>query len=817
MYCQLALCAVLLALIPSTARSADVFDLAKAQALQHQREYGSLKKDISNRKWFDKVARQTLRPESLIIKSDRDPADVVLRRTEALLKHLGALDKAPKLDAEAKQLTALKEKVAKASVKDAKARYECYEELCKLRRKIAFANPLLNFDKITFLTHNMAYYGHICDQYIGHNQRPGGGLYVLHNPFSDKPKAQGLLDGVTVANGPMKGKQLTGGSFISLELSFDAKTMLFAWTQAVAPESIHKKWPVINKDCYKELWKPEAAFHIFSFDLKTRRLAGLTEGRHSDFDPCFLPGGRIVFISERRGGYGRCHPRPVPTYTLYSMKADGSDIIPLSYHETNEWHPSVSNDGMIIYSRWDYVDRDSDAAHHIWVTYPDGRDPRSYHGNYPKRRESRPWAEQSMRAVPGSKRFIGLATAHHGQNYGPIIRIDHQSPDDGACSQVRRITPETPFPESERRKRTPEARRYSTPWPLSEDFYLCVYDSQGKHFRLCLVDSFGNRELLYRDKSIPCLGPIPLRPRPMPPMLLAQTTAASEDRKGAADRKATISVLNVYDAELPLPKDTTIKELRIIEIFPKTTPLVDSPRIGVAAQSLARGVIGTVPVESDGSAYFEAPVGAAFYFQILDENGCTVQTMRSDTYLHRGEQLSCQGCHEPKRRILANRTGNPIAMKRAPSKITSEMSGSNPVLFPVLVQPVLDKKCIPCHTKEKAKGKKTPNLNGNQFGGNGWSQAYSTLSRYSWYKSGGNGAIRGNKTSYSIPGQVGAQGSKLYKMLKKGHNKVKLKGEELRRITLWLDCNSVFYGAYHETGRQARGEVVVPKASDQYK
>ncbi|MDP6543436.1 MAG: hypothetical protein QGH60_05550 [Phycisphaerae bacterium] len=795
-----------------------MLDLTKAQTAERQREYDSLKRDTSNRKWFDKVARQTLRPESLIIESDRDPADVVLRRTEALLKHLGGLNKAPNLDAEAKQLTALKEKVAKIPVRDIKARYECYEDLCKLRRKTAFTNPLLNFDKITFLTHNMAYYGHICDQYIGHNQRPGGGLYVLQDPFSDKPKVQNLLDGVTVLNGPMKGKGLTGGSFISLELSFDAKTMLFAWTLGLAPKGLHKKWPVIKTDCYKELWKPEAAFHIFSFDLKTRRLVQLTEGRHNDFDPCFLPSGRIVFISERRGGYGRCHPRPVPTYTLYSMKADGSDIIPLSYHETNEWHPSVGNDGMIIYSRWDYVDRDSDVAHHIWVTYPDGRDPRNYHGNYPRRRESRPWAEQSMRAVPGSKRFIGLATAHHGQNYGPLIRIDHQVPDDGACSQVRRITPETPFPESERGKRDPAAQRYSTPWPLNEDFYLCVYDSQGKHFRVCLVDSFGNRELLYCDERIPCLDPIPLRRRPTPPVLRSRTTAAIEDRKGNGDSKATIFVLNVYDAELPLPKDTTIKELRIIQLFPKTTPLIDSPRIGVAAQSLARGVIGTVPVESDGSAYFEAPVGVPFYFQILDENGCAVQTMRSDTYLHRGEQLACQGCHEPKMLAHSNRRRNPIALKRAASKITPEMSGSNPVSFPILLQPVLDKKCIPCHTKEKAKGKKkTPDLRGDKFVGNGWSQAYSTLSRYSWSKAGGNGAIRQNKTSFSIPGQVGAQGSKLYKMLKKGHNKVKLKPDQLRRITLWLDCNSVFYGSYHETKRQARGEVVVPKASDQYK
>ena len=93
-------------------------------------------------------------------------------------------------------------------------------------------------------------------------------------------------------------------------------------------------------------------------------------------------------------------------YTLYSMQPDGSDIICLSYHETHEWHPSVTNDGMLVYTRWDYVDRDTNIAHHIWTCYPDGRDPRSFHGNYPARRESRPWMEMSIRAIPGSHKFV---------------------------------------------------------------------------------------------------------------------------------------------------------------------------------------------------------------------------------------------------------------------------------------------------------------------------------------------------------------------------------------------------------------------------
>jgi hypothetical protein len=94
-------------------------------------------------------------------------------------------------------------------------------------------------------------------------------------------------------------------------------------------------------------------------------LVRLTDGNFDDFDPCWLPNGRIVFISTRRHGFGRCHGRPVPAYTMSSMKPDGSDLIPIDFHETNEWQPSVDNHGMIVYTRWDYVDRDHSAAHHM--------------------------------------------------------------------------------------------------------------------------------------------------------------------------------------------------------------------------------------------------------------------------------------------------------------------------------------------------------------------------------------------------------------------------------------------------------------------
>lgn len=741
-------------------------------------EFGQLGRQISMASTWnqERLAKETLRPEALILPTDRTPCDVVWRRTAALLNHLKTT---VDLAVEAKELEALKPDGTK----------ENFEKIVALRRRIALKNPLLNFDQIVFVTHNRSKVSHMCDQYFGFNAQPGGSLYILSGAFGSSSKVKDLLADAVVEQGRLKGQKLVGGSCLSPDLSFDGKTILFAYTQCGQGEK----------------WSAEKSYHIFRINTDGSHLVQLTDGTENEFDPCWLPDGRVAFISERVGGFGRCHGRPVPTYTLHAMDADGGNIAAISYHETNEWHPSVNNDGMLVYTRWDYVDRDSDVAHHPWVCYPDGRDPRSYHGNYPDTRELRPWMEMSLRAVPNSRKYIAVAAAHHGQAYGSLVLLDQRLPDDRACSQLKRITPDVAFPESEsapgqarggKGGRGGRTDQFATPWPLDEDFYLCVFDSDGRNYALCLADSFGNREILWSDPKVPCLEPIPLRVRPTPPVIPRAT--ASSGNAG------TVAVMNVYESEVPWPKDTRIKELRVVNLFPKETPNASQPRVGLAAQSLARGVLGTVPVEDDGSVYFEMPAGVPVYFQLLDENGVMIQNMRSDTYVHAGEKLTCIGCHESKGTAPSSATAK--AMQRAPSRLKPEAAGSYPLSFPRLVQPVLDAKCIGCHDKEK----KAPSLHGDRFVKGGWSEAFATLSRYAWGRSGGNGTARSQR-QYSLPGQDGARASKLYAMLVKGHHDVKLTPDEMRRITLWIDCNSNFYGAYTDLDQQARGAVVFPK------
>ncbi|MDR3196508.1 MAG: hypothetical protein LBU34_01460 [Planctomycetaceae bacterium] len=698
-----------------------------------------------------------------------------------------------------------------------------YLEARKIKRTVIQCHPYLkSLQKLLFITKHDADDPsfHMCDQFYGFTARSGGGLFVLENPLSGSPKLVNLLADSVVEKGRMKGRKLEGGAFLSPEVSFDGQTIYFAYCEA---KPLDSSWKQEKSVPYYHEWSESRCYHLFRCNADGTNLVQLTDGSVNDFDPCELPDGRIAFISERRGGFLRCG-RYCPVYTLFSMEPDGSDIICLSYHETHEWQPSVDHNGMILYTRWDYVDRDTNAAHHLWTCFPDGRDPRSYHGNYPAKRESRPWMEMDIRAIPDSHRYVAVAGAHHGHAFGSLVLIDQRLEDDGAMSQITRLTPDVPFPEAERNPTQP-FMIYGTPWPFSEEDYLCVYDSEAKNRGIYWIDSFGNRELIYRNPAISAHSPLPLAARPRPPIIPAQTTQAKRyrNKNQTGDEKAYVGIVNVYQSDFDFPErnhqPVKIKAIRIIQLFAKSTPVPDDPKIGVGRQTNARGILGTVPVEEDGSAFFEAPVGKPIYFQALDEDGRAVQSMRSATYLHSGEQLTCIGCHENKR---ISRQGNSVtatAFHRSPSIIRKEVSGSYPLNFVQLVQPVLDKHCVHCHGEhdhpaaQELQTNHSFDLTGITDAPNGWTRSYHHLApKYGFYFHSDNGSITDpvHGGSRTTAGHFGASASALRNYLDENHYGVKLLPEERHRIDLWLDANSVFYGTYENTRVQSIGKDTRP-------
>ncbi|MBM4050596.1 MAG: hypothetical protein FJ279_36330, partial [Planctomycetes bacterium] len=551
--------------------------------VEWERQFETLRHDLGKRAHFAKVAGETFRPEALALESDRDPADIVLRRTAALLADLRRMADEAGWERELRELGELERANAGIKTENAEARYVLFADACRLRRQIAFRNPLLSFDKLLFLKRHLAIYNHMCDQYYGMAARPGGGLYVLSNPFGPNPAVRDVLAKSVVERGRLKGQKLAGGpnrtwnirydgmgnllgdeteggAFLSPDLSYDGKTIAFAYVECQGDRA-HR----VHTDPSRGHWHEGRCYHVFKVNVDGAKLEQLTDGTWNDFDPCWMPSGRIAFISERRGGYLRCG-RVCPTFTVYDMARDGSDVRCLSYHETNEWHPSVTHDGLLIYTRWDYVDRHSMVAHHPWVMTPDGRDPRAVQGNYTDRR-TRPDMELDLRAIPGSRRLVATAAPHHGQAFGSLVILDPRVEDDEQMSALRRLTPEVAFPESQG-----GTQPYGEAWPLSEDYYLCAYDAAADapnlgpkgNYGLYLLDSFGNKELIWRDPEIGCHNPIPLRPRPRPPVVPDASAQVAADQPA----EATVAVASVYHSQKPWPEGTRIKALRVCQVLP---------------------------------------------------------------------------------------------------------------------------------------------------------------------------------------------------------------------------------------------------------
>ncbi len=764
--------------------------------------------------------------QALVWKEDNDPLDVLLRRTRALADDLGDSVPAGFLH----DLKRLEERAAAVYFVDRDARYDIFRKVMAVRRKIAFANPLVkSIDRLVFITREPMppdeynWGTHMCDQFFGFHATLKGlvtksGLFVLEQPFSSSPKANEIACGKTIESGPWKGRKLSRrGGFLSPDLSYDGKEILFSYT--VGEPSIRK-------------WNENTTFHIFSIGSDGKNLRMLTNGDKNDLFPCWMPDGRIVFCSERRGGYGRCHHRECPNFTLHSMNADGTGMECLSPHETNEWEPSIDNNGMIVYTRWDYVDRGFNQAHHPWIVYPDGHDPREFNGNTRTRQSVGPHFVQSIRAIPGSRKYVATACGHHTLERGSLIMIDPAVPDDNAMSAVKRITPDQLFPESEFMDWSIRSSgAYASPWPLSEKYFLCIYDGDAngqygdvdclrRHYSITLVDVFGNKIRVYRDPAISCMEPIPLRARPRPPII------PSHIKKGDPTTAVCIDVTN---SRYPFPEGVEPKFLRIWQVLPKVSPIVGEPRLGVADQTPGRQCLGTVPVEKDGSVYFKVPENIPLFFQVLDAEGCAIQTMRSATYLRSGERLTCNGCHENRhgamRPASVMTAGAVDALKRAPSEIVPEVEGSKPYNYPRLVQGVFDRKCISCHSPDKKifDAARMPNLTKGDIGknpyhfhtsyidliGRGMVQYYThSYKGPNWTKVG----LYGDPFTfaYSEPGKVGARASKLYKVLKAGHHGVQLEPDDWRRLTLFMDAQGAYISHDHDAKAQLEGKIVQP-------
>ena len=665
-------------------------------------------------------------------------------------------------------------------------------------RRLALANPLLDFNDLVIVRGAPGKWSHMSDQYLGWWSQPGGGLYVLHDFKTDHASLQCLTG------------SLPAGNVLRPDISYDGQRILFAWCRHHPGLS---DWP----DKLDKTRLPEDSFyHLFEVRIDGTGLRQLTHGKYNDFDGRYLPNGDILFCSTRRGQAVQCtagtaaatlsHPelpdsyvrcgggpeRPCAVYTMHTMDAAGGNLRPISAFEMFEWTPSVDDQGRIIYSRWDYVDRHGQNNMGLWSTLPDGTGAQAVYGNFTRN----PECFFEARSIPGSRRLIFTASGHHSITAGSLVLLDTRyGPDSPAA--LTRLTPEVCFPESEGRPQT----YYANPYPLSEEHLLCAWSDRPLKFQgetnetatlgVYLYDAFGNLNLLYRDPTMGSQYPLPVKPRTRPPIVGQQSTSVAQEGQ--------LLLLNVYSGLKDSVAPGSIKQLRVVGLPVKTHPTMDSPSIGVTTHDNGRYVLGTVPVEPDGSAWFRLPAGVTVYMQALDESGMAVQTMRSGVYLQPGQTQTCIGCHEQRTTAPASQLVQ--AVLRGPSLLTPGPEGSWPLDYATLVQPVLNERCVSCHAPgtEGAAFDLTP------------SRSYDTMVGYGT-PSLKELVIRRYREQRSVAGQCEARMNPVLKLLQRGHYDVKLSQDDSARLITWMDTLGQKSGSFSAEQEQQLRQLRVHMA-----
>lgn len=584
--------------------------------------------------------------------------------------------------------------------------------------------------------------------------RPGGGIYRLEPP-SPGGKVTPVVD------------CLGEGVYRNICPDWDARKFLFAFGNG------------------SDSWDGSQSYHIYEANADGTGLRQITTGPKNDCEPLYLADGQICFTSDRSEHFVMCGgDRHAPN--LFLVNADGSGIRQLSFNMFNDFTPSMLHDGRILFGRWEYNERSVTTLHKPFTVYPNGTMVAPYYGNA----TIRPNVVMFARPVPGSRKVMALLTAHHGQTHGAVGLIDVRRGLDGEAP-LAVLTPNVPV--------TGEAAEdslcgwFSDPMPLAEDTWLCSYTPTVVPWlewtwAIYVADRHGNLALVYRDAEISCAEPVPLAPRPRPPVM--PPARANCD---AEDAEATLVVADVH-AGMPEVPWGTAKYLRVLEDVPRKG-VHQGGAIRTSGTSIytVKRILGTVPVEDDGSASFVVPANRNVYFEVLDASQREVQRMRSVVCLKPGETRGCVGCHEPRNTAPPGNLASPVrrALTRPPSRPEPPPWGTEILSFLRDIQPVLNAKCIACHTHDRKANRVvlTDDLTG-QF-----TIGYEELLPYV-------SAATANRWDcpedvYPRPAYTyGSNASRLTRLLASGHHGVQLTSDQWQRLINWIDANGVYYDRY---------------------
>ena len=633
------------------------------------------------------------------------------------------------------------------------------------------------------------------------------------------------------------------GTIRDPDVSYDGKRLLFAWKKN-------------RQDDYS----------LYEMDISTRHVRLLAKSpKQADYEGKYLPTGEIAFSSTRCEHSTGCYTTEVSN--MYIMGADGTRIRRVGFDQVHTTYPTVCENGDIVYTRWDYNDRGQVYTQALFTMKPDGTFQNELYGN-------KSWAPTAMghaRQIPGfPNKFVCILHGHHTPQQGWLAKIDvSKGRQEGAG--ITAIAPLREIPKACDRY-AQDGIQFRYPYPLADGAYIVSANILSQDcgsgdmknrmrrfpFRLYAINDAGEREILVPFKTespnLSQMQAVAVAKREIP-MLEKSSVDYSND-------KGYCLIRNVYEGMGTKGlKKGTIEKVRVVRLHYRRAPVgnlpmtsLDGAGMGHAFTPIALGngswdvkeILGEVPVEPDGSAYFEIPARTPVYFQLVDKNGCVAATMRSWTAMQPNEFYACMGCHGNKNENSLKYAG--LSPQRKPEKLRPFYDVKGGFSFRKVIQPILNENCIRCHNDRSAARLHDENDYSklksvadyapvsdehikdfieenkhairrafslldvpipNRRAGRNFNDAYYNLLRPSM-KNKGNPFTVDYKSELvnwigaqsapvlQAPYTRGSANSKLYTMLRDGHSHLMLSKEELDKICAWIDLYVPFCGDYLE-------------------
>jgi formylglycine-generating enzyme required for sulfatase activity len=549
------------------------------------------------------------------------------------------------------------------------------------------------------------------------------------------------------------------------------------------------------------LWQ---VFEIQADGSGLRQCTPDLEGVHN-YDACYLPDGGMIFSSTASMAAVPCVNGSSLVANFYRMDAEGHQIRQLCFDQEHNWCPTVMADGRVLYLRWEYADTPHSHDRILFQMKPDGTGQAEFYGG----NSYWPNALFYARPIPNQPtQFVGIVSGHHGvRRMGELVLFDAARGHHEATGVIQRIPgrglPVEPLIEDQLVDNS--WPKFLHPYPLSEKYFLVAAQPTAQsNWGIYLADVFDNLVLLAEVPGYALLEPIPFRPTSRPPVLPDQVDLERQD--------AVVYLSDVYAgaAMAGIPRGT-VKRLRIVS-YHYLYPNMGGPQgvVGMEGPWDIKRILGTVPVEDDGSALFRIPANTPISVQPLDAEGKAVQLMRSWFTGMPGEVVSCAGCHENRNTSPATRQTR--AGQGAPRDILPWYGPARGFNFEREVQVVLDKFCVGCHDGRVTEhGQTVVDLRGREritdytsayhFGGvdaGHFTTSYVALHRY----------VRrpGLESDYHLlmPLEFHADTTDLVQMLTRGHYGVQLDAEAWDRLMTWIDLNAPFHGTWTEIAGRDR-------------